>query len=163
MEWIARKLDALIAAIFVGVAAIAASQAQVFMVQYVQRLGGHLDEARAQLTSVETGLRYKLMSDAVRGELQADARHRVDVLQKSYDSIAHANVFAKPLALVRHPDMTLVTGTWHDFVPALPVTPESLAYVMIGVFAGFLVYEILKFPVVLLLREPRRRKFRRRA
>jgi hypothetical protein len=132
------------------------------MVQYVQRLGGHLDEARAQLTNVQTGLRYKLMSDTVRGELQAEAQHRVDELQRAYESIARANVFAKPVALVRHADPTMLNGTWRDFVPALPMTPESVTYVIVGMVIGFLIYEVIKFPVLLILRDPRRRKFRRR-
>ena len=162
MEWIGRKLDGFVAAIFVALAAIASSQAQAFFVQYVQRLGGHLDEARAQLTNVETGLRYKLMSDAVRGEAVAEARHRVDQLQRTYDSFTQANLFTKPVALIRHADTTMLAGTWHDFVPSLPTTAESIIYVIVGMVLGFALYEIVKIPLMALLREPRRRKFRRR-
>jgi hypothetical protein len=162
LEWLSEKLDTFVAAVVVAVMAIAASQSQAFMVQYVQRLGGHLDEARAQLTNVQTGLRYKLMSDTVRGELETEAKLRVGDLQAAYDSIAHANVFAKPVALVRHADPTMIEGTWRDFVPALPMNSESVAYVIIGMVIGFLLYELVKLPLLLILREPRRRKFRKR-
>ncbi len=162
MEWIGRKLEIFLGAIFVALAAIAASQAHAFIVHYVRRVGWHLDEARAQLTSVETGLRYKLMSDPVRGELVAEARQRVDLLQRAYDNLTDANLFTKPLALIRRADPTMMAGAWKDFVPTLPVTVESIIYAIAGMVLGFVLYEAVKFPVLLALREPRRRKFRRR-
>jgi hypothetical protein len=42
------------------------------------------------------------------------------------------------------------------------MTPGSIAFTIIGMIVGFAAYEVVKFPVVLLLREPRRRKFRKR-
>jgi hypothetical protein len=161
LEWIARKIDTLLAAVVIALAAVAASQSQAFIVQYTQRLGGHLDEARAHLSQVQTGLRYRLMSDTVRGELETDAKHRTAELQAAYDSIAKANSFAKPVALIRHADPTMLRGTWRDFVPALPLTPESFVYVLVGMLLGFIVYEVVKAPFALVL-SPRRRKFRKR-
>ncbi len=162
MEWIARKVDAFIGAVVIGAAGIAASQAHAFLIQYVQRLGGHLDEARAHLNNVQNGLRYRLMSDTVRKELEAEASRRVAELQDAYHAIADGNVVLKPFALLHHADPTMLAGTWHDFVPALPATTDSIFYVVIAMILGFMVYEIVKLPVVLLLQEPRRRKFRRR-
>ena len=100
------------------------------MTQYTQRLGGQLDEARAQLTAVETGLRYKLMSDTVRGELEdrAQLNWRVAVLQRAYDSVAHANLVSRPVALMRHGDPSMMKSTWHDYVPALPTTTEGVTH-----------------------------------
>jgi len=161
LEWIAHKIDTFIAAIVIAVFAVAASQSQAFIVQYTQRLGGHLDEARAHLSQVQTGLRYRLMSDTVRGELETDAKHRTSELQAAYDSIAKANAFAKPIALIRHADPTMLRGTWRDFVPALPLSSESIVYVFVGMLLGFVIYELIKAPLVL-ISAPRRRKFRRR-
>ena len=162
MEWLARKLDAFLGAVVIGAAGIAASQAHAFLIQYIQRLGGHLDEAKAHLNSVQHGLRYQLMSDTVRKELGAEASRRVSELQDAYHAIADAGVVVKPFALLRYADPTMLAGTWHDFVPALPATTDSILYVAIAMILGFVIYEIVKFPVVLLLQEPRRRKFRRR-
>ncbi len=161
MEWIAHKIDTFIAAIVIAAFAVAASQSQAFVVQYTQRLGGHLDEARAHLSQVQTGLRYRLMSDTVRGELETDAKRRANELQAAYDSITKANTFAKPVVLIRHADPTMLKGTWHDFVPALPLSSESVVYVFVGMVLGFFIYEIVKAPL-LLIASPRRRKFRRR-
>ena len=101
------------------------------------------------------------MSDTVRQELEADARTRVAALQDAYHAIADSNVFIKPIALLRYADETMLAGTWHDFVPALPMSSESIAYIIVAMILGFLVYEAVKFPVVALAQEPRR-KFRRR-
>ena len=161
MEWIAHKIDTFIAAIIIAAFAVAASQSQAFVVQYTQRLGGHLEEARAHLSQVQTGLRYRLMSDTVRGELETDAKRRTAELQTAYDSIAKANTFAKPVVLLRHADPTMLKGTWHDFVPALPLSSESAVYVLVGMVLGFFIYEIVKTPLLLVF-SPRQRKFRRR-
>lgn len=162
VDWFFRKLDTFLGAVVVAASGVAASQAQAFIVQYVQRLGGALDEAKLVLNNVQHGLRYQLMSDTVRKELEADASRRVGELQSAYSAIADANFVAKPIQLLRHADPTMIAGTWHDFTPMLPANADGIGYVIAGMILGFVVYEIIKLPVVLLA-EPRERKFRRRA
>ena len=162
MEWVARKIDTFLAAVVIAVAAIAASQGQVFMTQYLHQLGGQLEAAREQVNAVETGLRYKLMSETVRGEIETQARNRAHALQSSYDAVAHTNLFVRPIALARSGDPKLIEGTWRDFVPALPLTIEGIVYGVVGMIVGFAAYEVVKLPFLLLLREPRRRRFKRR-
>jgi hypothetical protein len=162
VEWFAHKLDIFVAAVIVAAMAIAACQSQVFVMQYLARQSGQLAAAKAELTGVETGLRYKLMSETVRQEIETGARTRAQALQASYDSVARGNLFARPLILARSGDRTLMEATWRDFVPALPATPGSIAFTIIGVVIGFLIYEVIKFPFALLIREPKRRKFRKR-
>ena len=162
MDWILRKLDSFIGAIVVAAAGIAASQAQAFMLQYVQRLGGHLDEAKATLNNILHGLRYQLMSETVRKELETAAQARVKELQDAYHAIADANIFIKPLVLLRHADSTMLAGTWRDFVPALSASIDNIVYVVMAMILGFLLYELVKLPLVAVASEPRR-KFRRRA
>ena len=162
VEWIAHKLDAFLAAVVIAAVAIAACQSQAFVIQYLDRLGGQLNAAKVELAGVETGLRYKLMSDTVRQEIETSARSRAQTLQGSYDTVVHTNVFIRPVALARWGDPGLMDATWRGFVPALPVTPGSVAFTVIGMILGFLIYEVIKFPFILLIREPRRRKFRKR-
>ncbi len=162
MSWVLQKLDALIGGVIIAAAGVAATQAHAFLVQYLQRLGGHLDEAKAHLNAVQHGLRYQLMSDTVRKELETEAQKRVNELQSAYHAIADANVIAKPFAFFRHADTTMINGTWHDFVPSLSVTSDTFVYVGLAVIAAFLAYEIVKLPFLTLLSEPRRRRFRKR-
>jgi hypothetical protein len=162
VAWIWQKLDSFIGGTVIAAAGVTASQAQAFMVQYIQRLGGHLDEAKMHLNNVQHGLRYQLMSETVRQELENEAKIRVAALQDAYHAIADANVFVKPFALLRYADPVLISGTWRDFVPALSASSETIVYIIMAMVLGFIAYEIVKLPFVALAQEPRRRKFRRR-
>lgn len=160
MDWVLRKVDVLIAAVFVSAAALGASQGYAFMTQYEQRLGRDLEQAGARLNEVRTGLRYKLMSDVVRAELEATAQARFDQLNTAHTAISGASII-KPYALARHKEERLMEETQRGFVASLPHGPGGITYAIIGAVIGFAIYEAIKFPVALLAR-PRQRKFRRR-
>lgn len=162
MDWVWHKIDVLIAAIFVAVAAVTASQGHVFMSQYQARLGHDLQAARAQVADIRTGLRYKLMSDVVRTDLENTAQTRLREVNTAHTAIAEAGTVTRPFAFIRHRDPALMTATGQNFVPALPRDGSAVFYAFIGALIGFAIYEILKFPLALLLREPRRRRFRRK-
>lgn len=162
MGWLLEKLDMLLGAGFAAVVGMAASQTQAFMNQYLQRLGGHLDEAKLNLDRIETGVRYQTMSSTVRQELEADATLRVQELQQSYDAISNAGLFSKPFTLFTRADDSIVAGTWADFVPAVPLDATALIYVGVGIVLALVIYEIVKFPITYALGQHRRRKFRKR-
>lgn len=155
-----RRVDVLIAAVFVATASIAASQGHAFMTQYQERLSRDLEQARARVNEVKTGLRYKLMSDTVRAELEATAQTRFDALNTAHSAIAGSSVL-KPYALIRHQEPQRMAETERGFVPRIPRTFGGIFAAVLGAVIGFAVYEVLKFPVMLLAR-PRQRKFRRR-
>jgi hypothetical protein len=162
LGWLLQKIDMLIGASFAAVAGMGASQIQAFIDQYVQRLGGHLDEAKLNLERIETGVRYQTMSDTVRRELETGAQLRVSELQSGYDAITTSDVFSRPFTFFQHADETIMTGTWTDFVPAVPLDINALVYVGLGIVLALVFYEIVKFPLVLLFGQPRKRKFRKR-
>jgi hypothetical protein len=162
VEWFWQKVDTFLAAAVLAMAGTLASQGQAFTVQYTQRLDGRLEEARAHLEDVQGGLRYRVMGDEVRAELESQARQRVAVLQRAHDAVAEANVFTRPIVIFRHGEEGILGATWRDFAPALPLDADSAIYIVVGLVTGFLLYEVIKFPIVLIAREPRRRRFRRR-
>ncbi|MGE4062601.1 MAG: DUF2937 family protein [Rhodospirillaceae bacterium] len=162
MEWFWRKVDVLIAAIFVAGMAVAASQGHAFMSQYEERLTRDLEQARARLNEVKTGLRYKLMSDVVRTELETTAQTRFNQLEAAHDAIAGSWAIAKPYALMRHREERLVAETERGFIPRMPRDAGGIFYTVFGALLGFVAYEIVRLPVTLLAR-PRQRKFRRRS
>ena len=162
MSWLGEKVDSFLAAGLIAVCGIAGSQGQAFSVQYIQRLGGHLDEARDHLADVQTGLRYRVMGDTVRGELETAAKDRVAVLDRAYSKAKNANVLTRPIAILRYGEPSILAGTEKDFVPALPASRDGVIYTVFGMLFGFALYEILRLPVLFILREPRRRKFRKR-
>lgn len=162
MDWILQKVDMLIGASFAAVAGMAASQVQAFIDQYIQRLGGHLDEAKHNLERIETGVRYQTMSDTVRRELETDATLRVSELQSGYDAITTSDVITRPFTFLQHADDAIMTGTWTDFVPAVPLDANAFIYVGLGIVCALVTYEVIKFPIVFLAGQPRRRKFKKR-
>lgn len=160
MEWFWRRSDVLAAAVFVAGAAIGASQGYAFMTQYEDHLSRDLGLARARVTEIKTGLRYKLMSDVVRSELETAAQTRLDQLNIAHTAIAGAGI-TKPYAFMRYREPTLVAETRRDFVPRLPQSAGSIIVTVLAALIGFLAYEVVKFPVLMLAR-PKQRKFRRR-
>lgn len=155
-------MDGFLGAAIIAGSGVAASQAHAFLIQYSDLLGGRLNEAKAFLNNVQNGLRYRLMSETVRKEAETAALNRVADLQDAYHVIADANVLVKPIAFIRRADSAMLSSVWQDFIPALPRAAEGIFYVVAAMIVGFLLYELVKLPVAILVSEPRRRKFRRR-
>ncbi len=152
MGWLTRKLDTLMAAAFAGTAGAVVSQLQEFIQQYLQRIGGHLDEAQRNYQTVLESERYREMAQQTRDILINDALGRVQEIQASHDAIANAGFMAKPFVFLTHMDRIIATRTLENFTPALPVDVESLIYAAIGLVVGFVIYELLKLPFALMFR-----------
>jgi hypothetical protein len=162
MSWFVQKLNIFVAASAIALAAAVASQGQAFAVQYLQRAGSHLEEARAHLEDVQSGLRYRVMGETVRAELEADARTRVTALDRAYTKVKKASPLLRPFAILQYGDHEIVTDTRHDFIPALPTTAGSITFTVLGMVLGFVVFEVVKLPLAVFARDPRRRRFRKR-
>jgi len=161
-DWFWQKADGFLAAIAVAIAGILACQGHGFLAQYVQRHGAETATARAHLTDVQSGLRYRVMGESVRAELETTAQARYSKLKKAENAIVGANVLTRPLMYVTYRDQTIAAATEQNFKPVLPSSAGSVLYTFGGMVLGFALYEVVKFPLVMLVREPRRRKFRRR-
>ncbi len=135
--------------------AVVFSQVPEFMQQYLQRLGGHLDEARRQLDQIEaaaarSGLTLEQLtahtaaaSDpavARLGAVLADTAARVDALAAAESAIRHASILTRPFVFMRRLDPEIARATWSIFKPALPTTLEGLFYALAGVLVFLAVY-----------------------
>ena len=143
MVWFFRKLDSLVAAAVAAVGALACAQLPEFIQQYLQRLGGHIDEAKRALRTVADGVAFQGLDPAGRAAALAAHETRVAALQSARDAIAAAGPLEKPFALVRHLDPDIAAGAWSAFKPAVPLDPLGLAYALAGLVGGWLVYEIV--------------------
>lgn len=161
MRWLLRKLDTLIGAVIAGIAGAAASQLQAFLLQYLQRLGGHVDEARRAYDTILNGERYRQMAPAARDLIARDALDRVNELQAAHDAIRDAGLLAKPFVFAAHFDADVALGTWEAFTPALPFDLAGLLYAGMGLLAGLILYEIVKAPFALTGRRGRAERSRR--
>jgi hypothetical protein len=148
--------------------AVLFSQAPEFMQQYLQRLGGHLDEARRQLAQFEQtarqagltldGLIARTTANADTavarlGGVMSEAQDRVTALQAAHDALAGSSLWERPFVFVRHVDGAIARATWHAFQPAVPTTVEGLVYAAAGMLVLLAVYHLaFRLPVARIFR-----------
>ena len=94
------------------------SQGPEFLQQYLQRLGGHLDEARHLL-----------------GQVPALAT-RIAELQLAQDSLSSSGTYARPFAFIRTLQPDIAWNTLAEYQPAMPLSLEGLAYAGAGLIIG---------------------------
>ncbi|MFI5356580.1 MAG: DUF2937 family protein [Opitutales bacterium] len=144
--------------------AVLFSQAPEFMQQYLQRLGGHLDEARRQLAhfqqvAAQAGITLdRLISQtsaspeptvAKLGGVISETTARVDTLAAAQSALQDASLWTRPFVFLRHLDPAIAHATWSIFKPAVPTTAEGLVYALAGMLVLLGVYHLaLKRPVV---------------
>ena len=144
--------------------AVLFSQAPEFMQQYLQRLGGHLDEARRQLAhfqqvATQAGITLdRLISQtsaspeptvAKLGGVIGETVARVDTLAAAQAALQDASLWTRPFVFLRHLDPAIARATWSIFKPAVPTTAEGLVYALAGMLVLLGVYHLaLKRPAV---------------
>lgn len=162
VEWLWSRIDRGLGAVTVAAGAVLGSQIAPLIAQYLARTGDRIAKAQAQVLAIQSSLKFQVMSETVRGELANDAARELSAGRAIHDPIAAANLFTKPFSLWRNGDVSTVDLTVASFVPALPTTPEAITYTVVGVALGFLAYEILRWPVMIVLTGPPKRRFRRK-
>ena len=157
------------------VGAVLFSQLPEFIQQYLQRLGGHLDEARRQLEQFRAvAARSDLTLDQLiarslgsgeptvtrLGRVIQETTARVDALAAADAAIRQASILSRPFVFLRHLDFSIVYATWTIFKPAVPTTVEGLFYSACGVLLALAFYH---WGVKLTIRRALRRRAERRA
>lgn len=154
MGWIANKLDSLAGTIIAVVTGVTSLQVPAFMHAYLQRLGGHLDEARLGLAAIKSGQVGSSIDEAVlRERLTIASQERVAYLETAQSAITDAGPFTKPVSFVAHMDNDIALATLHAFTPSLPLDVPSLVFAMVGIILGWLVWAAIKSPARLLRRK----------
>ena len=140
-----------------GLAAVAgatsSSQFPTYYQQYLQRLGGRLDQAQVQVERIETAARENGLTVAQyieRFTVSADPAHRqqalvlsdeladLDRLRQAVDALTQAQPIARPWQFLQHVDVETARTTLSDFALGLPLTTEGLVYAGIGLLVGLL-------------------------
>lgn len=136
--------------------AVALSQAPEFFQQYLQRLGGHLDEARLQLAGFEevarkSGLSFQGYIDLLRSQTTAavadtgariaEIQTRVEELARAEAALREAGLWERPFVFLRHVDWDIAGRTWEVFKPAVPVTLEGIVYAAVGMILALVLFQ----------------------
>jgi hypothetical protein len=127
------------------------SQFPAFYDQYLQRLGGRLDQARIEAARIETAARQEDLSvgayievflrDAQspvrrQGQVMRDQYAELVRLEAAFATLRDAPVAARPLRFAGQASGGIARKTFEDFQPALPLGPEGLTYALIGLLGG---------------------------
>lgn len=130
------------------------SQFPAFFQQYLQRLGGRLDQASVQAARIAAAARdhgletteyvRRLVANAdplvqSQGENVSAALADATRLRETFDALNAATPISRPLELARHFDENLTRATLEQFVPAVPLNPEGLVYAAIGMLIGLMI------------------------
>ncbi len=150
--------DSLTDRILCVLGAVLFSQGPEFMQQYLQRLGGHLAEARRQLaifqnTAAQAGASLEQFirqtganSDpgvARLGGVMTDAVERAGSLQSAHDALLQAALWERPFVFLRHLDLEIARATAAIYQPAVPTTLEGLAYALAGMLVFLALYHLV--------------------
>lgn len=137
------------------VGAMLASQAPQFMQQYNQRLGGAIDELAivvrhfdqdAKVAGMDRASaieRYTRSGDTFfvrRGQSVQTAITRWHDMSDHWRALASSNIFTKLPVFLSGADKDLISRTWQSYKPAIPTTPEGLAYSGVGFFITHLIF-----------------------
>jgi hypothetical protein len=143
--WVARKLDSLGGAVVAAGGGIAASQWPAFLDQYIQRLGGHLDEATRNVTHLTTlrDLAEPAQANVI-VEILTEAERRSQALAESLRQLTEAGVALKPVVFLREMDPTIARATLESFTPALPLDTGALVWGGLGMVLALTLYELTK-------------------
>ena len=143
-----RRLPQALSAAFGG---LLASQFPAFFDQYLQSLGGRLDQARIHAqriaeTARDQGLsleaylrRFADNADPVvqsQAEVMASALADEARLSQAYAVLTQASAGLRPVVLLRHLDADVAAATAERFVPAAPLGLEGLVYLGLGALLG---------------------------
>ena len=135
--------------------AVGLSQAPEFYQQYLQRLGGHLDEAMRQLAKFEAVAREsgvtlaelitktRAASEPVGklGDVMAESVERVTQLRAAEEALRGATLWERPWVFIQKMDTEIAAATWEVFKPAVPVTAEGFVYAGCGMVLALVLYQ----------------------
>jgi len=148
--------------------AVVFSQLPEFMQQYLQRLEGHLDEAKLALgrfkdAAAQSGMSLEqLVAGAAKnpdpsvgrlGTVVHEAALRVDELAAADTALRQASAWTRPFVFIAHVDGGIARATLAIYRPAVPTTAEGLAYAAFGVVLVLALYHLaIRGPIVRHLR-----------
>ncbi len=164
----ARFVDSILDRICAVLGALAFAQFPQYCAQYIQRLGGHVDEAARNMD------RYREIAKEVGKSLYQYSQHllnskdpavfktgqkiagdleRYDQLAAALKELQTAPAYKKFFVFIKNIDLEIARGAWENFTPGLPVTLEGAAYAAIGIVIGMIVYFCVSRLIILIVKK----------
>ncbi len=135
------------------------SQFPTYYQQYLQRLGGRVDQAQIQVTRIEAAAREEGMTLAqyiekfsssadstyqLQGTVLREEVADLDRLRNAVEALTQAPPIERPFRLLQHMDADTARTALNDFALGVPLTTEGFVYAGIGLILGMMFLAILK-------------------
>lgn len=159
-------MESLIDRILAAAGALIFMQIPSFMIQYVQRLGGHVDElneivkkykaaAAENSRPLEEYIQLHIQSGvkefASTGRIMSENIERLANLKESYELLSSSSGINKFLLFIRKADSDIVKGTYRDFTPGISFNIDSLIYAAAGIAVFMSLYLLFKKTITVIL------------
>lgn len=154
-----RALESLIDRILVIIGSVTLVQFPQFYAQYLQRLGGHLEECRRIVSdyaktadsfnlSLQEYIMAHLTSDnpvfQSTGKIIENTLTRLVELESSFQALKTASLYNRWWVFLKNIDPAIFKQTCSVYTPGLPITFESLAYALVGLLITWGLYQGIK-------------------
>ena len=155
-----KAVDGLMDRVCAVVGAIMMSQIPGFISHYVQRLGGHVDEAKLNVAGWQEiankttdGSIGKLVSRYQGSDMAETVEagrkcladiDRLENLQEALVAITDASAWSRPFAFLGHIDLSVGRSALGSYTPNVPVDLPGLVYAAIGLVLAVLIYHGIK-------------------
>lgn len=144
MRWLTRQAADLFGTVFAALSGIVLAQGVAFANAYLQRIGGHIDEAKRTLSQLSSGNYAEAVAEpASREKLATLLTERIADLEAGRAAIEGASPFLKPLTCLFRLDLEVAGGTLSDFTPAIPLDTAGIVYGFVGIFLGWALWRLV--------------------
>lgn len=150
-----RFLDSITDRVFAVLGALIMAQFPQYLVLYMQRLGGHVDEAARNMEKYreiakELGQSMYQYSQHLlaskdpavfrTGQKVTEDLARYDSLAAALKEIQAAPAYQKLFVFIKNIDLDIARATWDNYTFGLPLTWEAAAYAAVGIVLGMIIY-----------------------
>ena len=136
--------------------AVGCAQFPAFLTHYIQRLGGHVDEAKHnvegwqqiadkttrgdldKMIEIYQGMEHEAVVEA--GNKAAADVARYEGLEAALTELTNAGPFDKAFLFLKHVDTDIAYNTMANYTPNIPTTAEGLVYAGVGIILGMICY-----------------------
>jgi len=142
-------------------------QIPAFLVQYQQRLGGHVDELahlikKYKSAAADNGrtideyiglhLQSAVKEFVSTGKLMTENMERFTELSKALKSLSESKGIIKFFTFIRNFDIDIFKAAFKNFVPGLSFSIDTIIYGFTGIIVFMMIYLILKKSLLFIVR-----------